>query len=109
MGIGGLLGSIGALIASDTRFLKCPDDYKTKPMPCAQEYFKPDGMSCYKIKSCPPVQPYFKPKGYDDFKIKSIPCVKPLDNGMCVPDGGSGVNFFGLRPRMETHKKLSQP
>ena len=109
IGVGVLLGSLGALIASDTRCPKCPDDYKTKPMPSALEYFKPDGMGCYKLKSCPPVHPYFKPNGIDDYKMKSMPCVKALDKGSCTPDGGTGVNFFGLRPRLETHKKLTQP
>jgi hypothetical protein len=109
MGIGVLLGSLGVLIASDARCVKCPDDYKTKPMPIALEYFKPDGNDCYKIKSCPPVHPYFKPIGFDEYKMKSMPCVKALDKGVCVPDGGTGVNFFGLRPRLETHKKLTQP
>lgn len=109
IGLGFLLGSLGALIASDTRCPECPDDYKIKSMPCAQEYFKPDGKDCYKIKSCPPVHPYFKPNGFDDYKMKTMPCVRPLDKGSCVPDGGTGVNFFGLRPRIETHKKLTQP
>lgn len=109
IGMGVLLGSLGVLIASDSRCVKCPDDYKTKPMPCVLEYFKPDGLGCYKIKSCPPVHPYYKPSGQDDFKAKSMPCVKSLDKGACIPDGGTGVNFFGLRPRIETHKKLTQP
>lgn len=104
-----LLGSLGALIASDSYCAKCPDDYKTKPMPIALEYFKTNGKDCYKIKSCPPVHPYFKPNGFDDYKMKSMPCVKALDKGSCAPDGGTGVNFFGLRPRLETHKKLTQP
>jgi len=55
------------------------------------------------------VHPYFKPNGIDDYKMKSMPCVKALDKGSCTPDGGTGVNFFGLRPRLETHKKLTQP
>ena len=109
IGVGVLLGSLGALIASDSYCAKCPDDYKTKPMPIALEYFKTNGKECYKIKSCPPVHPYFKPNGFDDYKMKSMPCVKALDKGSCVPDGGTGVNFFGLRPRLETHKKLTQP
>ncbi len=109
MGVGVLLSSLGALIASDTRCPKCPDDYKTKPMPIALEYFKTNGTDCYKIKSCPPVHPYFKPNGFGDYKMKSMPSVKALDKGSCAPDGGTGVNFFGLRPRLETHKKLNQP
>ena len=55
------------------------------------------------------MHPYFKPNGFDDYKMKSMPCVKALDKGSCAPDGGNGVNFFGLRPRLETHKKLTQP
>jgi hypothetical protein len=109
IGVGVLLGSLGALIASDTRCPKCPDDYKTKPMPIALEYFKTNGKDCDKIKSCPPVHPYFKPNGFGDYKMKSMPSVKALDKGSCAPDGGTGVNFFGLRPRLETHKKLNQP
>lgn len=109
IGVGILLGSLGGLTASDSQCVHCPDDYKTKPMPCAREYFKPDGGGCYKSKSCPPIHPYFKPAGFDDYRMKSIPCVKPLEKGACIPDGGTGVNFFGLRPRIETHKKLNQP
>ena len=86
IGVGVLLCSLGALIASDTRCSKCPDDYKTKPMPIALEYFKTNGKECYKIKSCPPVHPYFKPNGFDDYKIKSMPCVKALDKGSCAPE-----------------------
>jgi|GEM_PF-431567 len=104
----GLL-SFSFLWAADKHCEKCLDDYKVKPMPDAHPYFKPGGSDCYKIKSCPPVHPYFKPTGIDDYKIKSTPCVKPLDKGACIRDGGTGVNFFGLRPRLETHKKLTQP
>ncbi len=104
-----LILPLGFLIASEKQCAKCPDDYKVKTMPSVQPYFKPDGSGCYQLKTYPPIWPYFKPQGCDDYKIKTLPKVIASDKGVCEPDGGTGVNFFGLRPRPETRKKISQP
>jgi len=54
------------------------------------------------MKTCVPTKPYFVPNGCDDYKYKTIPCFKPNKFGICYPDGGTGINWWGLRPRPDS-------
>ena len=96
------LGVLGQCGETTRTCSPCVDDYKTKCMPPQREYFCPNGCDPYKMKSCVPTKPYFVPNGCDDYKYKTIPCFKPNTLGICYPDNGTGINWWGLRPRPDT-------
>lgn len=88
----------------------CADDYKSKAMPFRREAFCPTGCDTYQMKTGIPVKPCFIPNGCDDYKYKGMPCIKPNALGICFPDGGSGINFWGLRPRPDaSHPNTNCP